>query len=53
MIRCNTTMHKTAGGGQPDKRRYVLTYIKIYVHTYKQYLTEYVCTYRQKVVSLQ
>lgn len=52
-IGCNTTKQKEAESGQPDKRKYVLTYIKIYVHTYKQYLTEYVCTYRQKVVSLQ
>lgn len=45
-IGCNTIKHKAAEGGRPGKRKYVLTYIKIYVHTYKQYLTENVCTYR-------
>lgn len=45
-IGCNTIKNKAAEGGRSGKPKYVLTYIKIYVHTYKQYLTEYVCTYR-------
>jgi hypothetical protein len=45
-IGCNTIKHKAAEGGRQERRKYVLTYIKIYVHTYKQYLTEYACTYR-------
>lgn len=45
-IGCNTIKHKAAEGGRPGKRKYVLTYIKIYVHTYKHFLTDYVCTYR-------
>ncbi len=45
-IGCNTIKHKAAEGGRPGNRKYVLTYIKIYVHTYKHSLTEYDCTYR-------